>query len=137
MKLLDLTTGKERWEGAGHKTFDNRVVFLPDGKELIVLAGHRDPVLRRFDVLTGDSLAHRGAHDSVINQVGFLPDGKTLWTHGTDDTLRWWQANSGKHLRDLPDTYGEFTLSPNRHLLGWSHQASFLRVYEAATGRLL
>ncbi len=41
----------------------------------------------------------RFRHGGDVEFVGYLPDGKTILSFGKDDTVRWWDAESGKELR--------------------------------------
>ena len=61
----------------------------------------------------------RCRHAGDVEFVGFLPDGKTILSFGKDDTMRWWDAESGKELRrwTAPAGLGCAAPSPDRRVL--------------------
>src|SRR5262249_4858445 len=80
------------------------LAFSPDGKTLA--AAGSTPAVRLWDVTTGEQL-HRflEAHTGLVCSVAFSADSRTLVTAAQrgdeEDTLRLWDAGSGKPLRKL------------------------------------
>src|SRR5256885_38598 len=43
----------------------------------------------------------RMRHDAAIRAAAYSPDGKTIVSVAADDTMRWWDAKTGKELRRI------------------------------------
>jgi WD40 repeat protein len=75
------------------------------------------------DPLPDGAVARMGTvrcrHAGEVCLVGFLADGKTILSVGKDDTVRCWDAASGKQLRRwaAPSFRGRAALSPDRTVL--------------------
>jgi WD40 repeat protein len=55
-----------------------------------------------WDLTTGKKLAQsQAAHKDSVTAVAFSPDGKTLVSAGVDRTLRLWQVETGKEVRQI------------------------------------
>jgi WD40 repeat protein len=114
------------------------LAFAPDGKSVAV--GGVDRIVRRIDLASGKEslrlVGHQLGYKDLISDhgvfgVAFTTDGRKLITHGTDRTVRVWEARSGKELRkfDIKD-FGSGAvaicgLSPDGKLVAASDQKSF------------
>ena len=80
----------------------------------------------------------RFRHGGDLEFVGFLPDGKTILSFGRDDTLRWWDAASGKELRrwTAPAALGYAAPLPDRRVLA-AQVGDDVVQWDAASGKEL
>jgi WD40 repeat protein len=101
--LWDPATGKLRRRLTGYKGTVYALAFAPGGKALAV--GHYkdyqtyEGVISLLDPATGRELRRFGGHREAVRRLAFTPDGKTLFSVGTDKTLRAWDTASGNELR--------------------------------------
>jgi WD40 repeat protein len=73
------------------------VAFTPDETRLCVAFGHR-ALVWRLDDRAAPPLHLRG-HAQQVRAVGFPPGGGTVFTAGSDGTVRVWDANTGAETR--------------------------------------
>jgi hypothetical protein len=95
IKVWDAATGHEL------RTFRTgevmSVAFSPDGSRLASTTGARFKV---WDTATGQELLNK-AHTQPVSSVVFSPDGRRLASASWDQTIKIWDAVSGKELRTL------------------------------------
>jgi WD40 repeat protein len=73
---------------------------------------------------------------SRILCVAFSPDGKILATGGGDDPVRLWDAETGKEIRQLKDTWVfAIAFSPNGQTIATGGGFKTVRLWNAATGQ--
>ncbi|MBD2460597.1 TIR domain-containing protein [Oscillatoria sp. FACHB-1407] len=111
IKLWNVETGQEirtfqevGWVGS--------ISFSPDGK---TLASGGDDIIKLWDVETGtEILTIRGANG--VNSLSFSPDGKTLASGSGDETVKVWDAATGRLLHTLEghqDVVTSISFSPD------------------------
>ena len=126
------------------------LAWPPSGRSLV--AGCGDHRVRFWDPATGAAIRQLDGHQDAVAAVAFSPDGRTLASGGYDGTVRFWDAVSGRALHRIRVGEGRVTavaFSPDSGALatggttltkyegGVAGQADEVRLWEAATGRLV
>jgi WD40 repeat protein len=138
MRLWDLTTGKEQRippgaEGAWP------IGYCADGKTLVAFSSSGG-LLRLSGLARCEETALPEGHHAGLEAVAFSPDGKTLATTADDETIRLWEAATGRELRVLAGQEGyvySLALSPDGKTLAAGDLDSRIRVLSVATGTVL
>lgn len=98
--------------------------------------------------LTGAALAQeqppefvlQNGHSDGVNAVAFSPDGKTIVSGSDDNTIKLWEAASGKLLRTLESHVAsvfEVTFSSDSKLLASGSSDSTIKLWDVASGKLI
>jgi RNA polymerase sigma factor (sigma-70 family) len=97
VSLLDARTNERLGAAAAAK---NVWVFAlaADGKSLAVAEGTK---VRLLDLAAGKELRSFGGHDREVPSVALSRDGRRLASSDASDTVRVWDAETGKELRRL------------------------------------
>lgn len=82
---------------SSHAGWTTGAALSPDGRHLALIA--RSAVYLT-DLGSGQQMALSG-HVGVVTGAAYTPDGKTLFTSGSDGTVRRWDAASGRRLSTL------------------------------------
>ncbi len=72
-----------------------------------------------------------------FSSVGFAPDSKTIVTGAMDGTLRFWDATSGRELRQIADfagSAGDFAFAPGGRTMAVTDGNATIRLIDPATG---
>jgi WD40 repeat protein/tRNA A-37 threonylcarbamoyl transferase component Bud32 len=93
VRLLDVETGRQRYQLNGHDGGVTALDFSPDGR---LAVGSADRTVRVWEA---ETLTHtlRG-HVRPVTAVCFSPDGYRLFSGSQDHSLRVWHAGSGQPL---------------------------------------
>ena len=128
--------------------------FSPDGKTVAVLVDLQDSNIYLFDVETGERVLNftifrlpplgrrtpdflSTEHTRSVNDLTFSPDGKSIITTGYDDTVRFWDSQTGRHLRVLrghTDRVNDVVLSPDGTLLASFSNDDTIRLWNVESG---
>ncbi|KIJ12655.1 hypothetical protein PAXINDRAFT_30748, partial [Paxillus involutus ATCC 200175] len=75
----------------------NSICFSPDGTKLA--SGHRDAMIRVFDVENGDLiLGPIEGHEASVQSVVWSLDGSRLFTASLDRSIRFWDSETGQAI---------------------------------------
>lgn len=133
--LWDIKTGKLLRTFIGHKDDVFSVAFSPDGK---TLASNSKESVRLWNTQGEVHLRSVITHTAILGVV-FSPDGKTLASGNEDNTVRLWDARSGKPFTTLIGHKGEISnvaFSPDGKILA-SMGDDTVRLWDARTGEHL
>ncbi len=98
IRLWDSATGEHKTTFTGYR--GGELSFSPDGSQL---ASAGDEVIRLWDVVTSELQLTFAAHANSIDSLIYSPDGKRIATHGGDNNVCLWDANTGEFLHILKD----------------------------------
>jgi WD40 repeat protein len=129
------------------------VAFSPDGKQIV--SGGRENTIRLWDGNTGKAIRTlQGYKDSVqlldystlpghtdaVRALAYSPDGKYIVSGSYDDTLRIWNAETGKTIRTLQGHTGaviSVAFSPDGKRIVSGSSDKNLRIWDAQTGKVI
>ncbi len=110
--------------------------FTPDGKVLIT-GGRTEGAVHFWDVETGKEIRKFKADPKGAILLALSPDGKQLFTSGSDDRLRCWDASTFEQLGEFrdenPNQLLRMALSPDGSTLATAHLDQVLRIWDART----
>lgn len=142
IRLWDAGSGKRVADWAGPTSFACAVRFSPDSKRLAAAGYESGPgnAIYLFDVPTGRELRRLPGHSSGgVRRLAFTPDGKRLLSAGFDGTVRLWDLDTGKQLRQIRieagTVYG-LTLASDGETLATAGRDG-ARLWDLASGRAL
>ncbi len=128
VKLWDFQTGQELQRFIGH-----RARFSPDGKH--VLTESFSEGVGMWDSVTGREIYQITTNPKIRSWV-YSHNGKIIWTNSEDNTIRQWNADSGKEIGvflGMPDIVWTMAITPDdRYLLTLSSTA---QLWDLQTGQ--
>jgi RNA polymerase sigma factor (sigma-70 family) len=134
LRLLDVASGKVRWQGPHAATLR----FSKDGETLYAGA---DYVIRRFRTATGAELDRPENRQGSLAAVAVAPDGRSLVTAGADTVIRAWSLPEGRLLREYPPRQRELesvAYSPDgKWLVSHSSWLGFIELWDTSTTKRL
>ena len=96
-RIWDVPTGKLRRTVAGVAMEIAPAALSPDGRAIAGGDAHAGN-LRTWDTATGMELRAFAGHRRGVYGVAYSPDGMSLASAGADNTVRLWEAATGKQL---------------------------------------
>lgn len=95
--LVDVASGKKRWQSPGHKLGVTAVLFHPDGKHL--LSSGRDTTVRIWQVADGKLVKtlgqpRGGQFNDWLHEIALSPDGKWLAAADMAGFVHVWRLSS-------------------------------------------
>lgn len=100
VRLIDLTSGEQRWLLQATAEAVTDLAFSPDGKTLASAAGFVESDVRLWDVSEGVERARLGGHRAFVRSLAFAPNGQWLATGSADQTIKLWDVSA---LNDSPE----------------------------------
>jgi WD40 repeat protein/class 3 adenylate cyclase len=139
--IRDVETGAKIITLKGHDATIRRMAFSPDGTRLAGSGGsgqgNREvKTIPIWDVTTGEPVMTLRGHAGPVSAVAYSPDGRRLATGSWDNTVRLWDAVSGKELRAVDAGSSAYALafSPDgRWLVSNNDRRNSLIVWDADT----
>lgn len=96
IRIWNLANGKEHVVLRGHRNSVQWVLFSPSGKEIV--SSSADQTIRIWNVETGDQRALLSGHTGSLHEIAFSPNGNYLASASDDGTARIWDSQTGTCL---------------------------------------
>jgi len=138
----------------GHSSSVYTVSFSPDGK--IIASGSSDNTVKLWETGSGSLLRTLKGHSNSVSAVSFSPDGKIIAsgsgeritigsgvriaTGSSDNTVKLWEASSGKLLRTLEGHSSDVfavSFSPDGKIIASGSEDNTVKLWESGSGKLL
>jgi WD40 repeat protein len=139
--VIDLATGKvSRRLAQGPPVSIGWVAISPDGQKL-ASAIVREKTIVLWDLALGTKLRTiTGTNDTIFAHVAFTLDGRLLAAVDSDNTVRFWEVESGDQVQQF--TLGKkgwhpFAVSPNGKLMAAGHDNGVVRLWNYETRKVV
>jgi WD40 repeat protein len=157
VRLWEPRFGRELRRFEGYKAPVNAIAYAPDGHlgisasggyltdekgQVVIMNGtyiYTDCNLRQWNLSEGGEPQKYEGHTMTVSAFAVTPDGSELVSGGTDLTLRFWDAASGKEKKMLPlkGYLHSAAYSPDGRYLATAGSESRITVREAVSGKVL
>jgi RNA polymerase sigma factor (sigma-70 family) len=139
LQLVDVATGKEVRQ-LTHSADVGGVGFSPDGKTLAVAYGKvgQPGQITLWELESGKELGMLAGHKDAVFALAFSPDCKMLASAGYGKTIRLWDLASKKELREthrLPNPVSGLAFSRDSKTLISRGPETHVRLWDVATWR--
>ena len=131
LQVVELATGKVRFNRKLSKELVTAVAFSPDSRHVLTGSGYSDPDIHVWDALTGASVSRLTGHMAWVSDLRFSSDGRTLISSSADQTIRLWRwpdTQPERIIRGHRDEVHEIFPSPDgASLVSRSKDGAILR----------
>lgn len=101
IRIVDLSTGDERWSAKAAEEWAMTLTFSDDGKILASSSGFAESDIKLWDVETGQQISQLAGHHGWVQSLVIWPDGKTLASASADQTIRLWNISDPANPKSL------------------------------------
>jgi WD40 repeat protein len=101
IRIIDLSTGRERWTAQATKEFTIALTFSPDGRILASSEGYAGGTIKLWEIATGREIGRLEGHQGWVASLLFWPDGRKLASASADQTIRLWDVSDPAQARPL------------------------------------
>ncbi|GAB1537736.1 hypothetical protein NUACC21_03900 [Scytonema sp. NUACC21] len=135
INLWNLVSNRFTRSFVGHTSNVLSLAVSPDGK--ILASGALDGI-RLWDLLQQRPLATLVRFDNFIYTLAISPDGQTLVSGDRRGIIKFWDLNSGKLIRTIPDahfnTITKIVFTPDGSTLVSASRDRTIKLWNASTG---
>jgi WD40 repeat protein len=140
VRVWEVTPGRQLRPAWVQRFQGLEAVFSPDGKTVAAAAGPGGDITL-WDAQRGTERSRWRGHAGGSSGLSYAPDGKTLGSVGNDQTLRLWDAATGRQLQahPLPDQSmaQRIRSCPDGRTWAYPEPLPFVDLWDAATGKRL
>jgi len=138
LHLWEISSGRMLRSFRGHTSFVIAFTLSPDGRSL-ASAGYDEHAIWVWDTATGQLQNTLEGHQKRVLACAFSPDGRFIASTSEDNTLRVWDAATGRELwRQGSITKPRWcTFSPDGRYVGSSYWGNALRIWDTPTGEMV